>query len=220
MPDQLVGRGHDVHRGTALGSAPRGLGAAEQNAELSGLGQEDALGRFSQPWSLSSAVYTITPASMQETVTASTGILALRSARTGIKEAFGPAFLCFIVSVFDAGQMARDHRAPDRDRLLIARLDGIARRHARWGGLTEAEKAPGLTELHGVAGDRRDLLAEVAGLALGTAEGKGQEYQARGQAIAELCRMAGADESLIPQWHQAGRQRAAMAAGRRSARPR
>ena len=130
-----------------------------------------------------------------------------------------PSVLAFIVSVFDAGQMARDHRAPDRDRLLIARLDGIARRHARWGGLTEAEKAAGVTELHGVAGDRRDLLAEVAGLALGTAEGKGQEYQARGQAIAELCRMAGADESLIPQWHQVGRQRAAMAAGRRSARP-
>ena len=106
--------------------------------------------------------------------------------------------------------MARDHRAPDRDRLLIARLDGIARRHARWGGLTEAEKGAGAGELHGVAGDRRDLLAEVAGLALGTAEGKGQEYQARGQAIAELCRMAGADESLIPQWHQVGRQRAAM----------
>ena len=107
--------------------------------------------------------------------------------------------------------MARDRRAPDRDRLLIARLDGIARRHARWGGLTEAGKAAGAAELQHAAGDRCDLLAEVAGLALGTAEGKGQEYQARGQAIAELCRMSGADESLIPQWHQVGRERAAMA---------
>jgi hypothetical protein len=122
-----------------------------------------------------------------------------------------PSVLAFIVLVFDAGQMARDHRAPDRDRLLIARLDGIARRHARWGGLTEAEKAAGVAELHGVAGDRPDLLAEVAGLALGTAEGKGQEYQARGQAIAELYWMAGADKSLIPQWRQVGRERAAMA---------
>jgi hypothetical protein len=52
MPDQLVGGGYDVHRGTALGSASRGLGAAEQYAELPGLGQEDALGRFSQPGSL------------------------------------------------------------------------------------------------------------------------------------------------------------------------
>ena len=60
-------------------------------------------------------------------------------------------------------------------------------------------------------GKRCDLPADVAGLALGTAEGKGQEYQARGQAIAELCRMAGAGESLIPQWHQVGQERAAMA---------
>ena len=87
--------------------------------------------------------------------------------------------------------MARDHPAPDRDRLLTARLDGIAWRHARWGGLTEADKAAGVAELHEVAGDRCDLLTEVAGLPLGTAGGKGQEYQARGQAIAELCLMAG-----------------------------
>ena len=90
-------------------------------------------------------------------------------------------------------------------------MDGIARRHARWGGLTEAEKAARVAELQQVAGDRSDLLAEVARLELGAAEGNGQEYQARGQAIAELCRMAGADESLIPQWHQVGRERAAMA---------
>ena len=77
--------------------------------------------------------------------------------------------------------MAQDHHAPDRDRLLIARLDGIARRHARWGGLTEAEKAAGVAELQEAAGDRSDLLAETAGLALGTAEGKGQEYQAGGR---------------------------------------
>ena len=32
-----------------------------------------------------------------------------------------------------------------------------------------------------VAGDRGDLLAEVAGLMLGTAESKGPEYQARGR---------------------------------------
>jgi hypothetical protein len=122
--------------------------------------------------------------------------------------------------------MARDRRAPDRDRLLVGRLDGIARLHARWGGLTDAGKAAGVAELQQVAGDRSDLLAEVAGLALGTAQDKDQEYQARGQAIAELCRMAGADQSLIPQWFQIGRERAAMAGGppfsqprRRKARP-
>jgi hypothetical protein len=126
-------------------------------------------------------------------------------------EATRPSPLVFIVSVFDPDQMAHDHRAPDRDRLLIARLDGIARRHARWGGVTAAGQAAGAAELHQAAGDRSDLLGEIAGLALGTAEGQGQEHQGRGQAIADLCRMAGADESLIPQWRQAGRERAALA---------
>ena len=41
MPDQLADRGHDVHRGTAPGPAPRDLRAAERNAELAGLGQQD-----------------------------------------------------------------------------------------------------------------------------------------------------------------------------------
>jgi hypothetical protein len=90
-------------------------------------------------------------------------------------------------------------------------LHGIARRHARWGGAHRSREAAGVAELQQVAGDRCDLLAEVAGLELGAAEGSGQEYDASGKAIAELCRMASADESLIPQRHQAGRQRAAMA---------
>jgi hypothetical protein len=59
---------------------------------------------------------------------------------------------------------------------------------------------------------RSDLLAEVAGLALGTAEDKGAEYAARGEAVAELCRLAGADEDAIPRWIEEGRRRAASAA--------
>lgn len=51
-----------------------------------------------------------------------------------------------------------------------------------------------MAELREVAGDRSDLLAETAGLAIGASEGEGPEYQARGQAIAELCRLAGAAE--------------------------
>jgi hypothetical protein len=43
---------------------------------------------------------------------------------------------------------------------------------------------------------------------LGTAEAKDPEYEAQAQAIAELCRLAGADESLIPQWMEEGRRRA------------
>ena len=90
----------------------------------------------------------------------------------------------------------------------MAQLTGTAQRHARWGALDEDEKAADAAELREVAGDRPDLLADVAGLALGSAERRGSEYEARGQAVAELCRMAGADEALIPQWIQQGRRRA------------
>jgi hypothetical protein len=45
-------------------------------------------------------------------------------------------------------------------------------------------------------------------LALGTAEGKGQEYQAKARAVAGLCRLAGADDKLIPAWTEEGRRRA------------
>ncbi len=105
----------------------------------------------------------------------------------------------------------QDRPQPDADRLLIARISGIARRHARWGGLAEAEKAAGAAELRDLAGQRADLLAEVAGVELGAAEGQGDEYAARAQAVAELCRMAGADEALIPRWAEVGRRRAEMA---------
>ena len=44
---------------------------------------------------------------------------------------------------------------------------------------------------------------------LGTAEGKGPEYQARGQAVAELCRLAGADQQVIAGWIEVGRERRA-----------
>lgn len=107
--------------------------------------------------------------------------------------------------------MARDHVGPDRDRLLVAQIFGAAIRHARWGGLSEARKAAGAAELREVADGRGDLLAEVAGLALGTAEDKGAEYKARGEAVAELCRAAGADEALIPRWTDIGRERAGQA---------
>ena len=60
--------------------------------------------------------------------------------------------------------MAQDHYRADGDWLLGARLSGIALRHARWGGLTAAGKAAGAAELREVAGDRGDLLAQVAGL--------------------------------------------------------
>jgi len=92
--------------------------------------------------------------------------------------------------------MAQDHYRADGDRLLGARLSGIALRHARWGGLTAAEKAAGTAELTEVAGDRGDLLAEVAGLMLGSATGRGPEYEARGQAVPDGWRRRGADPAV------------------------
>jgi hypothetical protein len=45
-------------------------------------------------------------------------------------------------------------------------------------------------------------------LAIGTAEIRGLEYQARGHAVAELCRLAGADEQAIPAWAEERKRRA------------
>jgi hypothetical protein len=108
--------------------------------------------------------------------------------------------------------MAKDRSRPDSDRLIAARLTGIAQRHARWGALDEDETAAAVAELRQVAADRPDLLAEVAGISLGAAERKGPEYEALGQAVADLCRAAGAYEDLIPQWIEEGRRRAEDAA--------
>jgi len=69
--------------------------------------------------------------------------------------------------------MAQDRHVSDRDRLLVARISGIARRHARWGQLTETQKTAGAAELREVASGRSDLLSEEAGIALGTSRDKG-----------------------------------------------
>ena len=93
----------------------------------------------------------------------------------------------------------------------MASLSGTAQRHVNWHKLTEPETAAAVAEFAQIIGDRDDgpaLLAEVAGLALGTAEGKGQEYQVKARAVADLCRQAGADDKLILAWTEQGRRRA------------
>jgi hypothetical protein len=95
--------------------------------------------------------------------------------------------------------------------MLAGRLSSIAARHARWGSLTRDQKAAGAAELREVADGRADLLAEVAGIMTGWAEGRGAEYVARARTEAELCRLAGADESMIPRWAEEGRRRAEAA---------
>ena len=94
------------------------------------------------------------------------------------------------------------------DRLLVAQLTGTAR-HARWRDLTQDEQAAAVRELRDLAAGRADLLAQVAGIFEGASEGRHDEPLAR-QAAA-LCRLAGADDALIPQWATEGRRRAQAA---------
>ena len=114
--------------------------------------------------------------------------------------------LAFIVFVFDPGVVAPDRRTPDHDRLVVARISGIATRHASWREPTENEIAAAVAELREVAGDRPDLLAEEAGIQLGFYEGDLDEPRAK--SAAQLLIAAGTDESLIPGWIEEGRRRA------------
>jgi hypothetical protein len=103
---------------------------------------------------------------------------------------------------------------PQADRILVVRLSGAAGRLSRWGALDDAQADAAAAELREMAGGRADLLAEVAGIRLGTAESKSPEYVAQAEAIARLCRAAGADLEAISEWIEEGRRRAA---GRASA---
>jgi hypothetical protein len=103
----------------------------------------------------------------------------------------------------------QDRSAPVADRLLVAQLTGTARHHARWRDLTQDEQAAAVTELRDLAAGRADLLAQVCGIFEGASAGRHDEPLAR-QAAA-LCRLAGADDALIPQWTAEGRRRAQAA---------
>jgi hypothetical protein len=117
--------------------------------------------------------------------------------------------LAFNVSVFDSGLVNQDHLTAGADRILVAQLTGEARHRATWRDLTDDEQAAAVTELRELAGGRADLLAEVAGLFEGTSEGDLDEPLA--SQAAHLCRLAGADEAIIPQWVAEGRRRAEAA---------
>ena len=106
--------------------------------------------------------------------------------------------------------MNQDHRpSSNSDRILVAELTGTARHHARWRELAQDEQDAAVTELRELAGGRADLLADVAGIFEGASDGELDEPLAR--QAAHLCRLAGADETLIPQWIEEGRSRAGVA---------
>ena len=106
--------------------------------------------------------------------------------------------------------MNQDHRpGPDPDHILVAELTGTARHHARWREQAQDEQDAAVTELRELATGRADLLAQVAGIFEGASDGDLDEPLAR--QAAHLCRLAGADETLIPQWIAEGRRRAGAA---------
>ena len=99
--------------------------------------------------------------------------------------------------------------ARERDQLMVPRLTGAAWRHAPGREPTEAETDAAVRELREIAGQRADLLAEVAGLLIGYYRRSADEQRAR--AAAYFCMTAGADLKLIPRWIDVGRARAAAA---------
>lgn len=107
------------------------------------------------------------------------------------------------------------HELPSGDRLAIAGISGIASRHASrckvWGEPTDAEIDVAVAELRSRGYDQRpDLLAQWAGIVLGSAEQRGYGRE-KAAAEAAILIAAGADESLIPRWIAVGKERAARA---------
>ena len=98
---------------------------------------------------------------------------------------------------------------PQADRIIVAQLSGTASRYAQWEPPDEATTAAAVAELRDIANGRADLLAEVAGLALGFYDGTPDAPRAANKAV--FCRLAGADETQIPGWVKIGRERAAQA---------
>jgi hypothetical protein len=94
------------------------------------------------------------------------------------------------------------------DQIRVAELTGAARQHARWRELAADERDAAVAALRELAAGRADM-AQVAGLLGGSSEGQLDEPLMR--QAAELCRNAGADPELIPQWIQEGRRRGANA---------
>ena len=94
-------------------------------------------------------------------------------------------------------------KRPQADRILVAKISGEAKHHAKWRELTADEEAAAVAALRELAGGRADLRAEVCGVMEGASEGELHEPLAR--QAAELCRKAGAGPEAIPRWIAEGR---------------
>ena len=96
-----------------------------------------------------------------------------------------------------------------QDRLMLAQIAGVTRRHVRGGPLTGEQEAAALAELAEVSDGRIDLLAEHAGVLLGFHEN--DLDAAVYEQMAQLCISAGADMAAIEKWIGVGQMRAANA---------
>ncbi len=92
---------------------------------------------------------------------------------------------------------------------MSARIAAVATRHTARGKVDDLDAA--VAELRELAGHRPDLLAEVAGVALGMAEVGLIALAPKHRAEAKLCIAAGAGPSDVQKWIEVGRKRAAQA---------
>src|SRR6266568_1886808 len=97
----------------------------------------------------------------------------------------------------------------DPSRILCAQIDGVAWGLVRRGLPTPGQRAAAVDELRQLAGDRADLLAEVAGVGIGF--GESQPGWPWYRQVADLCIAAGARQDQIPAWIPVGRLRAEQA---------
>jgi len=93
--------------------------------------------------------------------------------------------------------------------VAVARLTGVARRHAPRQAPTWAETVAAVAELREIAHGRGDLLAEAAGLLIGFYAGTQEERKA--EIAARYCRAAGAAPAEVRRWIAEGQRRAAYA---------
>lgn len=92
------------------------------------------------------------------------------------------------------------------DGIVVARLQGIAKRHAGWTDPQGDRRADALSELRQVGGDRGDLMAQAAGLLLGFYPSDHIAYEHH-RIAAQLVIEAGADVSRLEHWIQIGAER-------------
>jgi hypothetical protein len=99
---------------------------------------------------------------------------------------------------------------PDPDRILVARLEGVALHHARYEPLPSAQESEAVAQIAELAGGRADLLAECAGVLIGFYDGD-DLAGGRARNAARYLVLAGADETLVDGWVLIGRERRAKA---------